>query len=101
VVETEDVIGVTVRDQHGIEMFQTSSQRLLPKVGGSVDDDSLPGVLDQDRNAQTLVARIVRRAGFAVARNRRNSGGCAGAEEGQFHFVSLVVSSQLQLTTNY
>src|SRR6185369_2966937 len=101
VVETEDVIGVTVRNQHRIEMFQTSAERLLPKISGSIDDDRLPGVLDQDRDTQTLVARIVRRAGFAVTRNRRNARGCAGAEEGQFHFVSLVVSSQLQLTTNY
>jgi hypothetical protein len=52
VVETEDVIGVTVRDQHRIEMLQTSAQRLLPKISGSVDDDRLPGVLDQNRDTQ-------------------------------------------------
>jgi len=82
VVEPKDVIGVTVRDQHGVEMLQSITQSLLAKVSRGIDDHGLPGVFDQDRDAQTLVPRIVRSAGLAVAGDRRHASRCAGAEEG-------------------
>jgi hypothetical protein len=48
VIESEDVIGMTMRDEHGIQMLDSLAKCLLPKVGGSVDDDSLSGMLDQN-----------------------------------------------------
>jgi hypothetical protein len=38
VVETEDVIGVAVRDQQGIEPVDLFAQRLLAKIGRNIDD---------------------------------------------------------------
>src|SRR5437870_1742915 len=46
VVEAKDVIGMTVRYQHGVEMLQPITQRLLAKVSRGIDDHSLPGMFD-------------------------------------------------------
>src|SRR5207302_703602 len=59
VVKSKDVIGMTVRDQHGIEMLQPITQRLLAKVSRGIDDDGLPGVFDQYRDAQALIPQVV------------------------------------------
>src|SRR6185295_15798418 len=85
VIESKNVIGVTMRDQNGVEMLQTGAQGLLTKVSRGVNNNCLPGVFNKHRNAQALVTWIVRRARFTVARNGRNPGGCAGAKESQLH----------------
>src|SRR2546428_1120582 len=82
VVEAKDVVGMTVRDQHGVEMLQTITQSLLAKVSRGIDDHGLPGMFDQYRDAQPLIPRIVGGAGLAVAGDRRHASRCAGAEEG-------------------
>lgn len=46
VVETKDVIGVTVCDQDRVEMFESKAKRLLSKVHRSVDEDSAARVFD-------------------------------------------------------
>src|SRR5206468_6197875 len=51
IVETKNMIGVTMGDQDGIEMFQAGPQSLLAKIAGSIDDNCLAGVFDQDRDA--------------------------------------------------
>jgi hypothetical protein len=48
VIESEDMISVTMRDQYGIKMLQPNLQSLLPKVTRRVDDDCLTGVFDED-----------------------------------------------------
>jgi len=48
VVETKDVIGVAMRDQHSVEMFQPLAQSLLAKIGRGVNDNGFGGVFDQD-----------------------------------------------------
>jgi hypothetical protein len=81
VIETKNVIRMAVCNQDCVEMSETNSESLLSEIAGGVNDDCLPGVLNQDRHAQTLVTRIVRRARFAIASDGRNARRCAGAEK--------------------
>src|SRR5689334_6651565 len=83
VVEAEDVIGVTVGDQNGVETFESEAQRLLAKIGGGIDEDGLARVFDDHRNAQTFVARIVRGTGLTLATNRRHAGRRSCTEESE------------------
>jgi hypothetical protein len=46
VVEAENVIGMTMRYQHRVQMFEAGSEGLLPEVTRSVDNNRLPGVFD-------------------------------------------------------
>src|ERR1051325_2734127 len=48
VVKTKNVIGVTMRDEHGVEMLQPEAQRLLSKVGRRIDEKRAAAVLDDD-----------------------------------------------------
>src|SRR5438132_759428 len=70
IVQSENVIGVAVCDQDRVEMLQAMTQSLLAKVGGSIDDDCLAAVLDQNRDAQTFDTRIVGDACLAIAGGR-------------------------------
>ena len=47
IVEAEDMIRMTMRDQHGIKALQAESQRLLAKVAGSIDDNRLTRMFNQ------------------------------------------------------
>src|SRR6266545_259739 len=85
VIESKDVVGVAMRHQDRVKTLQSIKQSLLAKVSRSVHDHSLPGMFDQHRHPQAFVPRIFRGAGFAIASDRRNTSGCAGAKEGQFH----------------
>src|SRR5436190_20980992 len=67
VIKTKDVIGMTMSDEDGVEVPQTNFQSLLSKITRRVDDDCLTGMFDQNRHAQSLIAWIVRSAGFAIA----------------------------------
>jgi hypothetical protein len=51
VVETENVIGMAMRNENRVEMFQPDSQSLLAKIAGSVNDNCLARMLNQDRDA--------------------------------------------------
>jgi hypothetical protein len=46
VIESEDMIGMTMRNQHRIEVFQTDPQSLLPKITRGIHDYGLARVLD-------------------------------------------------------
>jgi len=59
VVETKDMIGVTVCNENCVKVSQANLQSLLAKVARSVDDNRLAGVLDQNGNAQSLITRII------------------------------------------
>ncbi len=58
---------MAVRYQHSVEVFDALTKSLLAKVGRRVYQNRLPAVLYKHRDAQTLVARVVRRAGLALA----------------------------------
>jgi hypothetical protein len=48
VIKPKNVIGMTMSNQDRIEMSQARAQRLLAKVGRSINDDRLAGVFNQD-----------------------------------------------------
>jgi hypothetical protein len=58
IIEAENVISVAMCHQHGVEVSQPTTQGLLAKISRSVNDYGLAGVFDQNRNPQTLVARV-------------------------------------------
>src|SRR5205085_10329306 len=67
VIKSENVIGMTVRDEDRIEVFQADFQGLLAKVTGRIDNDRIAVMFDMDRNAKALVAWIVGSARLAIA----------------------------------
>lgn len=88
------MIGVTVSDKNCIESLKTKLQRLLSKVGGSVDQDSVTCVFNDDGNAKPFISRIVRNTRIAFAANGRNAGGSACAEKRELH-LSVQIRFQL------
>lgn len=48
VIKTKNMIGVTVSDENGIEMFQTEAQSLLAKVRRRIDQDSSSRFFNDD-----------------------------------------------------
>src|SRR5215471_7156471 len=47
VIQAENMIRVTMRHQHRIEVPQANLQGLLPKIARGIDNDGLTGVFDQ------------------------------------------------------
>src|SRR5215471_16880184 len=52
VIQAENVISVTMRHQHRIEVPQPNLQGLLSKITRSIDNDGLTGMFDEDRHPQ-------------------------------------------------
>jgi hypothetical protein len=48
VVESKNVIGVTVSDQNSVELFQTEAQSLLAKVCRRINQDSPSPLFNDD-----------------------------------------------------
>src|SRR5205085_12182199 len=70
VVKTEDVIGMTVCDENGVEPFDLLPQRLLAEIRRRINEHRLPAMFDENGDAQTLIAWINRRARLALAADR-------------------------------
>src|ERR1044072_3740191 len=85
IIEAKNVVSMAVSDQYCVQPLQAVAQGLLAKVGGCVDEDRLSGVFDDNRDAQTFVARILRQASLAFAANGRNAGGSSGPEKSKLH----------------
>src|SRR2546423_2464118 len=79
VVESEDVVGVAVRDENGVEVLDVLTKRLLPEIGRRVNEYRLAVVLDEHGDAQAFVARVVRRARLALAADGGHAGRSARA----------------------
>src|SRR5205085_7462505 len=79
VVEAEDVVGVAVRYENGVEALDVLTEGLLSKIGRRVDEHHLAFVLDEHGDAQALVARVVRRARLALAADGGHAGRSARA----------------------
>ena len=58
VVETQDVVGVTVCKKHRVHARETGAESLLPEIGPSVDDNAVPVPTQGYRGPQTVVARV-------------------------------------------
>jgi hypothetical protein len=52
------VIGVSVRQQHGIEPIHSRAQGLLSKIRSGINHHVLPAARKQQGGAQSLVVRI-------------------------------------------
>ncbi len=85
VVEPEDVIGVAVGEEDGVEAIETDAQGLLAKVGRGVDDYVLLVSRKEQRRTETIIAGIFGGADTAMAAERRHAHGSAGAENGEFY----------------
>src|SRR5581483_4642992 len=83
VVQPQNVIGVRVRVEDRVQAVQPGAQHLLAKIGRGVHHHITALILEQDRRAQALVARIGRRAHLAGASDGRDAGTGARAEHRQ------------------
>ncbi len=82
VVEAHEVIGVGMGKEDGVEMVETFAQRLLPEIGGRVDEDFCAGCADMKGGAGTLIARIGGKTNGATASDHGNPLGRAGTKDG-------------------
>jgi hypothetical protein len=78
------VIGVAVGEEDRIEAIDAGAQALLAKIRGGVNDDVLAVAREEQGRAQPVVMRVLRAADAAVASERGNAHGRAGAEYGDF-----------------
>ena len=69
IVEPKDVIDVTMGYQDRVEITDPSTQGLLAKVRGRIDQNRPSGVLDQHRNSEPFIPRILGPACLAIAPN--------------------------------
>src|SRR5215203_290794 len=67
IVEPENMVNMTMRDQNRVEIINARAQRLLAKIYRGINENFPSGVLDKYRNAQAFIARIVRKTSFAIA----------------------------------
>src|SRR5262249_38678897 len=71
VVESADVIGMSVGIQYRVDAAEPVAQRLRAQLRGGVHEHRGIAVLDVNRGASALVARIVRETDGALAGDRR------------------------------
>jgi hypothetical protein len=67
VVETENVVGVAVGEEDGVEAVEVDAESLLAEIGGGIDYYVLSVAGKQERRAQAIVVGIFRGADAAVA----------------------------------
>src|ERR1700730_2547127 len=85
VVEAEDVVGMAVGEQNGVEAVETDAQGLLTKVGCGVDDDVWFVARKQQGRAKPIVVGVLRGADAAATRERRHAHRGARAKHGDFY----------------
>lgn len=83
IVEAEDVVGVAVSEENGVEFGDAGAEGLVAEVGGGVDDDFAAPVADPGGGAEAAVAGIGRGADGAIAGDGRDADAGAGAEDGE------------------
>jgi len=87
VVDAVDVVGVGVREQHGVDGFDACRHELQSQLGRRVDEEAPSPRLDQRRRAGAPVTRVGRRAGAAAAPDLRHPVRRARAEEHEPHLT--------------
>ena len=76
------MVGMLMREQDGVQPFETRAQGLRAEIRGDVDQHVVAAVTDQYRRTQALVARIGGGAHVAVAADHGYTGAGAGAKHG-------------------
>ena len=77
VVESENVIGVGVREEDGVKALEADAKGLLAKIGRGVNNDVLTVAGKQQRRAEAVVTRICGGANTAMTAERRDAHGSA------------------------
>src|SRR5882757_108813 len=77
VVESENVIGMGVREEDSVKTLEADAKGLLAKVRRRVNDDVLAIAREKQGRAETIVARIFRSANAATAAERGDAHRCA------------------------
>ncbi len=85
VIKAEDVIDVAVSDEHRIELADICPQCLLAEIRRGIDEDRLPFMLDEDRDAEPLITRVIGETRLAIAGDRGYASRGSGSEEGKSH----------------
>jgi hypothetical protein len=85
IVEPEDVVGVVVGEENGVEAIEADAEGLLAKIGRGVDDDVLAVARKEEGGAETVIVRVFGGADATVAGERGDAHGGAGAEYGDFY----------------
>ncbi len=83
VVEAEQVVGVVVREQHGVDDADALAEQLQAQLGRRVDEQIALRRADEDGAAIAVVARVGRAADGAVAADHGHADRGAGAEESE------------------
>ena len=92
IVQTEDVVGMGVRNEDGLKVSETGAESLETELGGRVDEDVLPVDVEQSTGTITLITRVEAGADGTVAGDHGDALTGAGAEECQFDGHGAVVS---------
>ena len=94
IVHAEDVIGVAVGEENGVDAADPVRQRLLAQVGAGIDEQRRAVVgLDEDRGPEPAIARVGRPAGAAVAADHRHAARRSGAEKRDLQGSMIRLSS--------
>src|SRR5579871_3249367 len=89
VVEPQNVVGMRMGIEHGVEPADLFTDSLGTKIGGGVDDDDMTVILEHDRRAGTAVVRIDGATDFAHTPDGGHAHGGAAPQhcEGSLHFL--------------
>jgi hypothetical protein len=58
VIQTQNVIGMGMREHHRIQALHSGTERLHPEIGRGVDHNVVLGVLHQNGGSQAVIARV-------------------------------------------
>jgi hypothetical protein len=83
IVEAKNVVGVLVREEDGVDEADALAEKLLPQVGGSVDEEVAAWQADERRAAGAFIARIVAGADIAGATDRGDTDTGSRAEQNE------------------
>ena len=89
IIDTVDMVGMGMGEQHGVDPGDLFADGLLSEVGRCIHQDVVARGLDQDGSASPLVPWFEGSADRAGTANHRHAGGCAAAENGYLHGTSL------------
>ena len=79
------MIGMGVREQNRVELFQADAEGLLAEIGRRINQQAMAIMFDEHRRAQPLVARVIRQTSLALAADRRHANRRARAEKSNVH----------------
>ena len=89
IVKSQDMVGVSVRKNDGIEAFESLTQGLKAEVGRGIDDHVMILAGDQNRRPGTIVVGVLGTADAAMAAEAGNAHGGARAEHGHANRGSI------------